>query len=129
MYESFMLAKFLGVFFTVLGLGIIVNQAHIKKVMAVVADNAQAQFVSGLIPLLLGSFIIVDHNIWVASWVVLVTIVGWIIFFSGVVRIILTGFWIGRVRAMQDKAPVALIGAIVLIIGLVLGYFGFTAMA
>ncbi|MBY0377227.1 MAG: hypothetical protein K2Q33_01520 [Gammaproteobacteria bacterium] len=128
MYESFELAKFLGVFFTILGLGIMVNQAHIKKVMAVVAENAQAQFVAGIIPLLLGSYIVVVHNVWVASWIVLVTIVGWLIFIAGVVRIILTGFWIGRVRALHDKAPVALIGAIIFILGLVLGFFGFEVM-
>lgn len=125
MYESYMLAQLLGIFFTVMGIGFIFNQGHIKKVLMAVTENHAIQFVATIVPLLFGAYIVIVHNDWVAHWTVLVTIVGWLIFLAGVFRAIFPVFWVARVKAMQNAVPIALIGAILLVLGLVLLYFGF----
>ncbi len=125
MYESYMLAQLLGIFFAVLGVGFIFNREHVHKVMAALAENEAAQFVATIVPLLFGAYIVIVHNNWVSNWTVLVTIVGWIMLLSGVIRAVFPGFWVSRMKAHHKNVPVGLVGAVLLILGLVLLYFGF----
>lgn len=125
MMSSIILAKLLGLFFTVMGIGFIFNRARIKQVVGVLAENVGLQFVATLLPLLLGSFIVAYHNTWPSDWTMLITIVGWLIFIAGVVRAIFPSFWLTQVNAHKDRFAAGWVGSILLILGLVLLYFGY----
>ena len=125
MYDSYMLAQFFGIFFTILGIGMIFNQQHMKKMMLAVTENHAVQFVAAVVPLLLGSFIVVVHNDWVSNWSVLVSIVCWLILLGGAFRAIFPAVWIKQVKKVHDNVPVMVIGLVLLVLGLVLLYFGF----
>ena len=125
MTDSIVLAKFLGIFLTVMGVGFVFNRHHIRLAINALTENHAIQFVATVIPLLLGSFIVGNHNIWVSNWTVLVTIVGWIAFVAGTVRAIFHAFWLRQVESEKDKVNVVLVGVILLILGLLLCYFGF----
>ncbi len=125
MYESFMLAQLLGLFFTVLGIGFIFNRDHIRKVMISIAENHAIQLVAAIVPLLFGGYIVIVHNDWVSNWTLIVTIVGWLIFLAGVFRAVFPSFWVARIKHINSTVPVGVVGAVMLILGLVLLYFGF----
>ena len=42
---------------------------------------------TGMINLVIGLLIVVSHNIWVAEWPVVVTIVGWVVLLQALMRI------------------------------------------
>ena len=44
---------------------------------------------SGLVALGLGLLIVIGHNIWVQSWPVVITLVGWVLILQGMLRV----FW------------------------------------
>ena len=125
MISSIILAKFLGLFFTVVGIGFIFNRARIKQIVGVLAENVGIQFIATLFPLLLGSFIVAYHNNWSGDWSMLITIIGWLIFATGVVRAVFPSFWLAQVNAHKDRFAAGWVGSIVLILGLVLLYFGY----
>ena len=125
MYDSYVIAQVLGMLLTVLGIGCIFNQDHIRKVLVAVSENHAIQFIAAIVPLLVGSFIIVVHNEWVANWTVILTLLGWIIFLIGAVRAIFPLFFVARLKHLSHVIPVALLGALLLLLGLVLLYFGF----
>ena len=56
-------------------------------------------FFAGLLTLLAGLAIVRAHNVWSAEWTVLVTVLGWLAIFSGVVRII----WPDRVAGLGNR--------------------------
>ncbi len=125
MTTSHMFAQVLGIFFSVLGLGCILNKEHVDKAMSAIIRNHAIQFVATLMPLIFGAFIVVLHHHWVSNWTVLVTIVGWLILLAGVFRAIFPAVWINRVKVCQKKANLNVIGGVVFILGVVFLFCGF----
>ena len=123
--DSVMIAQFLGLVFTVLGLGLLFNQAHTVKVINDVAKHPASQLMFGILPLLLGGFIIVTHNDWREGWSLVVTLVGWMLFFAAMFRLWMVENWVGMMKkygncvAMYGGIAVTALGAILLYIGFI----------
>ena len=124
---TLILAKFLGIFMVVFGLSILMKREGCKDVVADLIEHKASQLIAGLMPLVIGAYIVVIHNIWVGSWEVLITILGWLMLLAGIVRLILTDFWIEKLKAYKDKMPYTIMGIVIFVVGLVLLYFGFMA--
>ena len=124
MHNPCVVAQGLGMLLTVLGLSFIFNQAHMRKVLVAISENHAIQFVAAIIPLLVGSFVIALHNVWVANWDVLATIVGWALFVIGTVRAIFPAFFAARLKQSNQTIPIAAIGVLGLLLGLALLYVG-----
>lgn len=84
---SIFFARFLGSFFLIFGLLFIVTR-QLGKTIEMTDDKA---FVisTGYITLLLGLVTVVLHNLWVADWRVVITILGWAWLIKGILK---TGF-------------------------------------
>ena len=83
---SLFLAKVLGVYLVVISLSVLFNR---KRFLAVVdhAHNTLSMYASGAIILLLGLLMINVHNIWTADYRGVITFLGWITVFKGLVRV------------------------------------------
>ena len=122
--ETVILAKFLGVFFLVFGLGILFNREHAAAVSKDIVAHPASQLLAGVLPLLVGSFVIATHNTWVAGWPLLVTVVGWMMLFAGLFRLWFTSAWIEMIESSQEHLAV-IGGLITCVIGALLAYVGF----
>jgi len=120
-----MLAQILGLFFSIMGIGLICNHVHVQKAVGAVVQNHAIQLLLSLLPLLLGSILIVIHNNWAWCWTVIITLVGWLIFIAGIIRTVFTEFWIQNVKRRYKKVQFDIVGFVLLALGLVLAYFGF----
>jgi hypothetical protein len=125
MSYSIELARFLGLFISIISLGLLINRKHFLEVADNLVVSPSVQLVATILPLILGSFIIVTHNIWNSDWTVLVTIVGWLIFLAGVFRAFFPAAWINIIKTKSHGAFPAVMGVIFFIIGLILLWFGF----
>ena len=122
--ETVILAKFLGVFFLVFGCGFLFNREHGAAVAADLVKHPAVQLLAGVIPLLVGSWVVATHNNWVQGWSVLVTVVGWLMLLVGIFRLWFTAAWVAMVEGKEEH--IAIIGGfITLIIGILLAYVGF----
>jgi len=119
-----LLAKFLGVFFGVLGLGFLFNREHAVAVAGDLAKHPALQTIAGIIPLLVGSYVVAAHNQWVPNWSVLITVVGWLMLFVGIFRLWFVSAWLGMVEKHSEHGAVVA-GFIALVIGALLCYVGF----
>lgn len=52
-------------------------------------DNAALTYLTGFIAVTFGLLIIGYHNLWVADWRVLITIIGWLALIKGLIFIVL----------------------------------------
>ena len=126
MLTSIFIAKLIGPFFAVVGISVLLNAAAFRGIAKEFMKSPGLVFLSGLLTLPVGLAIVLTHNVWVANWPVLITIVGWLAVITGVIRIAWTKQIIGfgkKVTANKNFPYIG--GAIWLAIGAVLCFYGY----
>ncbi len=123
------IAKTLGIYMVVLSAAILIHAENFISIVTGIFHNAALQFVLGMNILIMGILIITSHNIWDSSWVVLITILGWLIFFKGIFYVMFPktlSVMMARVM-LRSKNWLYVSGVINLIIGVYLCYMGFVS--
>ena len=128
MDTSIFLARMLGLFFLVMGIGITLGP-HNYRIMAeeFLASRALI-YVAGLLAFLPGLAIVLTHNVWTGDWRVIVTIFGWLGLIGGAFRLLFPLQVRAIGGAMLKSGQALRIGGIaIIVVGAVLAYFGFFA--
>ena len=126
MNTSILLAKLIGPVALMLGIGTLLNREEARNVVDDFVRNHASVFLFGLITMPTGLAVVLTHNVWVADWPVLITVLGWIATFSGAVRIAAPQEAIKFARRVYDQPNGALMGGAVWIgIGAILCFFGY----
>jgi hypothetical protein len=125
METSLFLAKILGLLYLTVGVGILLNKDHYNKLMKECMNSAVLMYFGGALALVAGLVIVMFHNIWLSEWYVIITVIGWLALVKGIVLLVspksinnFAAFWVNRMQ---------LAGLVTLILGLVLGYYGYLA--
>src|SRR5262245_18605226 len=82
---SIFLAKIIGLNFLIFGITLFFNKASFQSVLDDFIAHPALILFGGFVNLLLGSMIIISHNIWDSDWRVLITIIGWLLFIRGII--------------------------------------------
>ena len=128
MDTSIFLARLIGPFALALGLGALFNREVVRAILNEFINNRAILFLAGLITLPAGLAIVLTHNIWVADWPVIITIVGWLTAFSGAIRFVAPEGAIRYGRRAYERPGGPLFGAMVwLALGVALTFFGYIA--
>ncbi len=85
---SIVLARLLGPLFLIAGLGLLLNRAHYRRMLEKFLSDPALYYFSGALALVAGVAIINFHNVWIADWRILITLVGWLSVIKGVVRLL-----------------------------------------
>lgn len=125
---SIFLAKLIGIYFIILGIVLVFKHKTYHECVREVGQSHFKMVFSSVFVLLVGLAIILGHNLWVESWPVVITIIGWIFFIVGVVRL----FFHNTIMHMlanseMHLATFIIVGVIFFLVGLFLGYEGFFA--
>lgn len=121
-----LLAKWLGLFMSIFGLALLIHRDHYKRAASEVASNAGLHIPAALIPLIIGSFVVLTHNVWVANWQVLVTITGWYFLIMGAFRSLLVTIWCDCMQKHHDSVSLVL-SLFTFVMGILMLYFGFSS--
>lgn len=122
---SILVAKLFGAVYAALGLGMLFNMGYYKKAFAEMMKNTTYILLGGIAALVIGMLIVMNHNIWEASWVVIITIIGWLALVKGVLLLVIPKFVNIFEGWFKNKSFLTVTGVGALILGLVLLYFGF----
>ncbi|TMJ01246.1 MAG: hypothetical protein E6G97_16820 [Alphaproteobacteria bacterium] len=126
MATSIFLAKLIGPLALALGVGVLVNRATMRAVLDEFIRNPALIFIAGMITFPAGLAIVLTHNVWVASWPVLITVIGWLITIAGALRLAAPHQAIKFGRRVFDQPNGVLFGgAIWIVIGAILTFFGY----
>ena len=125
MDTSLLLAKIFGLTYLIVGLGILLNKDRYRDMLNEFLKQKALLYLSGVLALIVGLVIVLYHNVWEASWVVIITIIGWAALIKGIVLLLapqalldISRYWLHRMQ---------LVGIATLGFGLVLSYYGFVA--
>jgi hypothetical protein len=88
------------------------------------SKNTTGMMIWGFIAFVIGLVIIINHNIWEASWIVIITITGWIALLKGAMMLLLPQSYNKFAPWFKNKGLIIFAGFFALVFGGVLGYFG-----
>jgi hypothetical protein len=124
--NSVFLAKLMGPIFLAVAVGIFVNGAVYRALADELLRSRSLIYLSGLLLMTAGMALVLTHDVWVARWPVLITILGWLAAIGGAVRIIAPQGTekIGR-AVLKGPRGLQIAGAVWLAIGALLCFFGY----
>ena len=126
MQAPIFLAKLMGPILALAGLAMLVNRKGLEALAEDFLRNRALFFLLGLIDFAVGLAIVLTHNVWVADWRIIITLLGWLLLARGVVRTLVPD----RIKPLglklvRNQNVMAGSVAVVLVLGLVLSYFGY----
>jgi hypothetical protein len=128
METSIYLAQLIGPTLLVLGLGMLVNRESYHAMAGEFLRSRSLIFMSGLMALVPGIAIVLAHNVWAADWPVIITIFGWLAVIGGIIRVLFPKLVVSIGEKMLESHTIMSVGgALVLVLGAVLSYFGYLA--
>jgi len=123
---SIFLAQLIGPVCLVTGAALFINGVGLRALLFEFIDSPALIFLSGIITMVAGLAIVLHHNIWVADWRVLITIVGWMGTIGGAIRIAIPQQTIEAGRTMlSNPYTLPIMMGFYLVIGALLSYFGY----
>lgn len=126
MENSVFIARIFGLCYLIIGAGLLLNQKFWRDVMEDFSKSAVAILFGGMFALVVGVVIILTHNVWVANWTVMITIIGWIALIKGIWMIVFPGTVSKFMKIYQKNKDILLVQSIgALAFGAILIFFGF----
>lgn len=125
METSIFLAKAFGIYLIIICLSMIGNKKYYHDATASVTKDPGEMFITSIMTLIAGIFLILFHNIWVFDWRVIITLLAWITFIKGIYRILFPHH-IQRInKIIENNSFYYSMFTIFLIIGIFLFFKGF----
>lgn len=123
---SIFIAQVFALVYLAIGLGMLIDTKYYRKAFDSMIANSGVMYIGGVMALVIGFLIISSHNIWVKDWTVIITVLGWLAVVKGVMLLVFPKAMLNFSKGLMKK-NLTIISVIVLILGGVLGYFGFIA--
>ncbi len=126
MQTSIFLAKLLGPTLLLVGIGLLINRDGYRAMAREFLASRALIYIAGVLAFIPGLALVLLHNVWVADWRVLITLLGWLSVIAGIIRILFPQD-VTRMgtRMVNSKAAFMISGAVILVIGAILCFYGF----
>jgi hypothetical protein len=124
---SIFYAQVVGLWLFLLGLAMVMDENRYKKAMSESLTNHILMNFMGLVTLGLGLVLVITHNIWVASWPVLITLAGWILLAQGIMRLFFADRFSKIMKDILASSGFTVVSWAWLLVGLYLTWAGFAA--
>jgi hypothetical protein len=126
MQTSIFIARLLGPVLLVAGIAMLINRKQLDAIIAEVLRSPLLLLLLGIIDFAVGLAIVLAHNLWVADWRLIITLLGWLLMVRGAVRMLASE----QAKAIATKLlkDSRVIGgglAVTIVLGVVLSYFGY----
>lgn len=121
---SILVAKIMALLYLASGLAALFGQISFKKFADDYKKSPALTFLTGFTALVFGMIIVQYHNVWVKNWTVLITFIGWAALLKGIMLIVFPNS-ISPFKGLYKNNK--LWGILMLLLGLLFGYFGFVS--
>ena len=126
MANSIFLAKLMGPVMLAVGIAVLINGNGFRSLAEEFLRSRALIFLSGLITMSAGLAILLTHSVWVASWPVLITILGWLMTIGGAARIVCPQSTEKFGHAMlKNKMALHVAGGVWFVLGAIFTFFGY----
>ena len=128
MQSSVFLAQLIGPVMLVAVIGLLIRPENHRTMVLRFLESPPLIYFTGVLSMVAGVAIVLNHNIWTTDWRVIVTVLGWLLAIGGALRILFFGTVEKAGTAMLRKPRTLRIGGLVWFgISAVLCFFGYFA--
>ena len=120
------LAQIWGISITVVCLAVLIKPKYLKMLFAGMKNEAIMPFL-GIISFVIGLAMVLSYNVWNRNWQVIITILGWLSLLKGLAIIFLPNLMEKSAKKIEGSPFLPYLLIAMLIVGLAITYFGFTA--
>jgi len=120
------LAEIWGISIAIISLALLAKEKHIKHIFAKI-ETGESLFVWGLITFIVGVAMVLAYNVWVPSWQIVITILGWLTLIKGLTLLFVPEFMKKWTKKIENKQWMPIVLVVMVFVGLVITYLGFTA--
>jgi hypothetical protein len=126
MQASIFLAKLIGPIVLIAGIAMLINRKELDALAQELMRSHLLFMLLGLVDFSIGLAIVLTHDVWVADWRVIITLLGWLLIARGAVRLLIPD-QVKPLGARLLKNPDAVTGSLAATtgLGIVLTYFGY----
>jgi uncharacterized membrane protein len=125
MDTSIFLARLIGPLYVVAGLGLLLNQTHYRDMLRNLPADSMVSYLSGFLALIFGLAVLQFHNLWVADWRVVLTLLGWLGLAKGILLLVFPKAGLG-LSALFARSSMILVAAVfALLLGNMFCYVGY----
>jgi len=123
---SLLLAQVIGLYLLLEGVVVLTHRKFIVNIVDDLSNNKALMFVTGAMVFILGLLIVLNHNVWTASWQVIPTIVGWAMVAKGIAIFFVPNMVMKQAKKFAKNRNMAILAGVVAVAaGLYLVYVGF----
>ena len=128
METSYFLAQILGPVILLMGAALLLNPKYYEKLFKNFRKEPQLLFLWSMIEIAVGTLIVMQHNAWEQSWILLITLFGWGMILEGSLILLRPAEITQWGTAWMKKSNIVLWSGILLLAwGGALSYFGYMA--
>ena len=121
---SILVAKILALIYLAAGVAALSGKMSFVKIVDDFEKSTALTFMTGFMAIVIGMLLVEYHNLWAWEWPVLITIVGWASIIKGLMFIAFPNM-ISFFKPWYKKNQTW--GTLMVVVGLIFGYFGFIA--
>ena len=124
METAVLVAQIAALAYLAMGIGFLSGKVSYEKMIKSFEDSPGLSMCLGIFSLIIGMLILESHSTWDKDWTVLVTIIGWGATIKGILFLACPQFMF-KFKSCPLCKRTKLMGVVVILLGLLLGYFGF----
>lgn len=114
--------------FVVLGIALLSKPQMFQTILQGFIGSATLLYLAGFFGLLGGMALVLTHNVWVADWRLIITLIGWVTLVRALISIFQPQWIVAAGTAILKQRGIFFGAAVLnLIVGLILSYFGYAA--
>jgi len=125
MDASLLLVRLIGPLYLVVGLGLLLNQSYYREMLRSLPSGGILYYVSGAMALVFGIAVLLFHNLWVADWRVILTLLGWLGVAKGILLLVFPKAAIGFTAWTAKSSLLPASAVFALLLGLWFCYVGY----
>jgi hypothetical protein len=118
--------RFLGPILVIVGSSVFLNQKQYAKIVKDLQEFSLAYYLSAVIALMLGLFMVLMHNLWSTMEEIVVSVVGWLTLCKGSLRLLAPRVTHAMVRAVSP-AYFSAVAVFITAVGVWMCWKGFAA--
>lgn len=87
MEVSIFLGRALGIYLLIIGLSMLFNHKVFFRTFQEWTDHPNSITITAFISIILGILMVLVHNVWVADWRIVITLLAWLTLIKGIIRL------------------------------------------
>ncbi|HJN62885.1 MAG TPA: hypothetical protein QGH03_01480 [Candidatus Paceibacterota bacterium] len=123
---SIFLAKAFGLYMLIMGVALVLRKENFTGIVSDSTEDETYRFMLSIITTIVGILLVISHNIWSGpGWVILITVMSWLILLKGISRIFLSDDQFENLTGWVGPVTYLWIGVLSIVLGIYLAYIGF----